>query len=461
MVALVVCILATLVSAQLGYTAAMTRAIADYASFIGVPALSYAPITARPPLQNTTATWERIQLPMSGGQPRSYVVRADDPETIVACSGPPTDAQGLTTVVGAISLWITHDGGRYWAQAPSPPLLGNTCYLSGAADDPAQLAVLTGDGATQPTTCSNYQINLSADGGATWRPSPSVYAPVTGPMRVCWHYLWRTARHLYLYTSYQRATTQGIREPVMFATARSDDGGASWMDLDAISHDPLNGWPEMTAIGDRMLATSGRSTGAEAGRTILWSTVDAGRNWRPLSILDGYHGGTIWTPFGAGAQAPAADHPIYVTSMDSVSSSSFREQVVQLRDADHWSPVPPLPVPNASTERTGVLNVLGETKGGVLLTLGADPATGVILGGPQSEYTDAFKQQWLWGWDPYQQRWTSYAAPLPVAWPACSDHCWQAQFATAANDPGHTTYLYVSTTGADGGLVIYRIQPGV
>jgi hypothetical protein len=83
----------------------------------------------------------------------------------------------------------------------------------------------------------------------------------------------------------------------------------------------------------------------------------------------------------------------------------------------HWTPLPPLPVPGTSAERSGVYQVLGFSSDGRLLVVGANPEAGVPERVPESQSPTGVEVTTppprLWAWNTHSERWELAPTPLP------------------------------------------------
>jgi hypothetical protein len=152
-------------------------------------------------------------------------------------------------------------------------------------------------------------------------------------------------------------------------------------------------------------------------------------------------------------QYAPADHPLYLTYAEHLPSLSLYLKAAQIVDDHHWAYLPPLPVNGTNKDHIGITSILGVTSSGKLLALGVGPTADIQTYKP---YEQPLDQQWLWSWDPHAARWTNLEPPLPLAWKACSDGCWQASLAKSAASKQAVVWVrgYVAE---DRALDIYRL----
>ena len=164
-----------------------------------------------------------------------------------------------------------------------------------------------------------------------------------------------------------------------------------------------------------------------------------GTTWSRAGALPEHPGTILLSAPAAGQDAwPSAARPFYALEDEQIPSGLYRERVLAGGDGQHWSLLPPLPVPGVGDERRGILQVLEVLPDGRLAAWGADPQTGVPIGEGLGKPMEAF---WLWFWDPVAGKWSVVATPLNVSADEGCGLCWQAAISTAA-DGG--TYLYAA-----------------
>ncbi len=157
------------------------------------------------------------------------------------------------------------------------------------------------------------------------------------------------------------------------------------------------------------------------------------------------------------------NRPIYAPLDDQIPSFLFRVRVAQVTDTSQTAKtLPPLPVPGASPDRVGVLQVARETRDGRLLAFGVDPVTGVPTEAAMNHGT-GLPSQWLWIWDPRVSRWLVWPSPLPVAstWGEGGYQNYGATWVAGDASAGASTagtYLWVRFDGyRDNDNVAYRV----
>jgi hypothetical protein len=439
--------LAAIVATQLGYTQRLFDAARYRIQLIGVPDLTETTIASQPAALLTTANWEKIPLPAPASQITDFSADPSDPQRLLVCGLSSLDTpiiHGEITPRGPVAIWGTRDAGKTWSRSQWPPITGTFCWMNRAPDAPQQLILLIEHPSPIEPRCSEYDMLLSDDNGVTWRPTPTTYIPTDEAVYYCSHNAFIFGRRLLLYTNWSTGqTTQDLHTVV----ARSDDGGLHWTEFSDDAARFLNSGAAFLADG-MILSTRWPPQQEEPQDTVLRASTDKGDSWRPFRMLHGIVGEHIMTSLGANSASASADHPLYLMYAEHIPSLMLLLKVAQVVDDRHWAYLPPLPVKGASAEHIGVTSLLGVTASGKLLAFGVNPQSGVPAGslseGPISE-------QWLWSWDPRAARWTSLAPPLPVAWKACSDGCWQAFISQSASSQESVLWVrgFVSENGAN------------
>ncbi|WIG60576.1 MAG: hypothetical protein OJF49_003324 [Ktedonobacterales bacterium] len=435
------------------------------------PTLTPITLAPQPGGRITGATWQHVTTPVPQGWYSYYTTAPNDPATVYVCGTPPVlnapeslePGQPNPGQPDTIVLWLTHDAGQHWTKAPLPEIKGWGCYVQVASDTPQHIAVLVdlGPGPNTDTHCTNYSLVLSADGGATWQTAPTVYSPISQLVYICSHFVWITARHVFLTTSYSIVQTtpgSGFSTVGGGAIARSDDGGRTWA---RVQFPDQSGMPTLLADGETIIASGADTANPKSGNSVLWQSRDAGDNWQRMAILEQSGAYEILTAPGVHTAEPSVAHPLYLANGLAIPWYLFRIQVAQVTNSQHYAPLPPLPVPGTSSERLGITTILGETPDGKLLALGIGPDDSLPAPDQPVSMTQ-FSQQWLWEWDPRLDRWSAFTTPLPLPWsqsstpfPGCSDHCWLSYIAVGQGTAG--AYLWVRTIGS----ALYRMRlPG-
>jgi hypothetical protein len=448
-VAIVALILAALVATQLGYTQRLIDSVRYRIQMVGVPELTETTIAPQPAAHLTTANWEKIPLPASANQINDFSADPTDPESLVVCghsSLEKSPIQGEVTPRGPVWLWLTHDAGKTWWRSQWPPIAGTYCWINRAPDDPQRLTFLTEHPSPIKPRCSEYDMLLSDDGGATLRPTPAPYVATEDAVRYCSHGAFIVRGRLFLYTNW--STGQAVSDS-QTSLAYSDDGGRHWSEISDDAAQFLH--TRLTTLADGTLLTvrwppKQEDQENQENQGALWASPDRGDSWRPLSTLQGIVPIEALTPFGATSASAAAERPLYFSAGSFIQSPMLYLKAAEIVDNRHWAYLPPLPAPGTSADHIGITSILGVTASGKLLAFGVNPQTGVQTDKPPEEQ---FDQQWLWSWGPHAQRWTSLAPPLPVAWKWCADGCWRASLAQSATSQQTVLWVrgYVSENG--------------
>ena len=391
--------------------------------------------SAPQPLANSP--WERIALPAVPTDIQGIVISPADPDVIFACAGRP------------LSLWRSTDAGATWMRYTPALTTGLQCYFSFAPDDPQLMTVQAAMPDEDSQACVRDTFYLSHDGGTTWRQLPPHTSIAPGGTAVGSCELRVTRHHLYLWYYYE-VTTQS---PQLSMLERSDDGGVTWTRADhGLGDDALYFMPEV-GPGERLALTIVRMPATPDPYTMkgaeLWTSSDAGQTWRQAATLPAGVGTFLWSTWshagnsGDGGQAwPTPTHPFYALAAEQIPSILYRERALMSADGQHWTPLPLLPVPDASADRPGILQALAPLPDGRLAIWGPDPRDGVPAGDggsvdPHIVETQAF---WLWLWSPTTQRWQVFPTPLPTPINEGCGLCWGAEAVTAHDG---ATYLYV------------------
>jgi hypothetical protein len=234
---------------------------------------------------------------------------------------------------------------------------------------------------------------------------------------------WLTARHLFLlaYFDYATAsppdnlaTTQFPGQPsTQTLLERSEDGGASWSraDLAPGASEGEGPFAVTYAIqgqsGDRLLGmvTSNPSPQRNTPVTEVWRSMSAGETWQRSGTIAERDASLVSNGTGDAPQVFAVSNP------DSLPAEGAAQLFWQRPDGA-WTRLPPLPVPHASRDQTGVFRAVGTTGDGRLLVLGTDPVAGVNGPAHAAPVTLAARPR-LWAWDPRSQWWVVSREPLP------------------------------------------------
>jgi hypothetical protein len=122
---------------------------------------------------------------------------------------------------------------------------------------------------------------------------------------------------------------------------------------------------------------------------------------------------------------------------EQIPSDLYRERMLQSGDGQHWSLLPPLPVPGVSDERRGILQVLAVLPDGRLAVWGTDPRAGLPAPDAIHEPMSTF---WLWLWDPVAKQWQALPLLLNLTATEGCGLCWTA--GTSVSGDG-VPYLYL------------------
>jgi hypothetical protein len=454
--AIVTLILAALVTTQLGYMQRLIDSVRYRILMIGVPELTETKIAPQPAAHLTTANWEKIPLPAPANQINAFSADPTDSQSVLVCglsSLKKSPIQGEMTPRGPVWLWLTHDAGKTWGRSQWPPITGSYCWINRAPDDPQRLTFLIEHPSPIKPRCSEYDMLLSDDGGATLRPTPAPYVATEDAVRYCSHGAFIVRGRLFFYTNWSTGQAESDSHTSL---AYSDDDGRHWSEISDDAAQFLH--TRLTTLADGTLLTvrwppQEEDQENQQNQGTLWASPDRGASWRPLSKLQGIVPIEALTPFGATSANAATEHPLYFSAGSFILSRMLRLKAAEIVDNRHWAYLLPLPVNGTSADHIGITNILGVTASGKLLAFGVNPQTGIQTDKPPEEQ---FDQQWLWSWDPHMQRWTSLAPPLPVAWKWCADGCWRASLAQSATSQQTILWVrgYVSENGEN---ALYRL----
>jgi hypothetical protein len=403
--------------------------------------------TARAALvaQPAETAWTAIALPSSAvsGQ---VVASALDPRVAFACIWPSADAGANAQV------WRTNNAGATWSTLALPAHSGESCSISQAADAPNRMAALFSHSDSAQPACAASWLYLSDDGGRSWSRAP--HTPV-GPSSVdsmrC--EAWRAGAHLYFQVWYAyRADLLALERAIL---ERSDDGGRSWTRIDGVFSASGTGifagdatfraWP--FSDGETLLASVVTPDGSA-----IWLSRDAGRDWTKSGMIANIYTTNLALDASAYQSAPAPDRPLYATSLEQLPATLFRLRAFSSVDGAQWKALPALPVPGAAPTRTGLVQVGGVARSG-LLALGVSPQTRIPDASDQDAAMKAATTSlWIWRWDPRGATWT----PVVPA-PAECLQCRLVGVTPNASADGATsgTYLWL-TDHAPGAHAIYR-----
>jgi len=390
-----------------------------------------SPITRQTPqqLQLTSSAWEPISLPATNTALLSSTVSPDNPSTIYAC----TSASRTPGVASSIALWQTHDAGQHWSSLPIPKATGTDCSISLAPSLHQRVAVLITDWCSDQPSCTHNTLYFSTDSGTTWQQL-SLATTVPHGATITQNEIIVADRHLYLWYSY------GIRQDTSQHSllVRSDDDGLTWSRID--SHVEPHGFFLPPQIGqDELLVLSTRTLPpANPSETLLWTSHDAGSSWRLVGTIPPPADNFLLFSQPPGSSWPTPQIPLYALGAEQLPSDLYELKVLQSTNGQHWSLLPPLPVPGTSVEHPGLLQALAVTGDGDLLAFGPDPKIGL----PSSLSTplDPIPTFWLWIWNPRTSTWQVLSSPLAHPAHEGCGLCWSAQLSTG---PDQSTYLYV------------------
>jgi hypothetical protein len=260
---------------------------------------------------------------------------------------------------------------------------------------------------------------------------------------------WPTAHHLYITMIFTRqdvvtrvpAPGGGTMEipSTVNTLERSDDEGRTWVRADG----GLVGESSTFSVTqgeneDTLMATADSPQFPDAP---YWQSHDAGRSWRHLDL-----------PLRQGdldLDLLSLDRglrpPVYGYNPGPYSNwHDFDLRLAQLgADGHSWTLLPSLPVPGATPDRTGLLQVLGTLPDGRVFALGVSPDRGVPPTPPSAGLapnpSDDLASSWVWVWDPVAVRWAVVMSPLEVA-PhrgyGCGG-CWEASLTRASGRDAH------------------------
>jgi hypothetical protein len=368
------------------------------------------------PAAFTTGALVRIpRLVVPGAQGNGVVPAPRDPASAYDCTTPPGGAGS-----GAIALWGTHDAGQTWSRFALPEISGTYCEVDVALDGAPRLVLNTFDGPLNQNAqpCAHSQFFVSDDDGVTWHVLAYTGPAAPGSQNgSCFAVV--TATHLFVMGSSW--------------LARSDDDGQTWQRADHGLPDGADGGlgQPLDASGAAFFTLVSDTSGVPDIPSLsanLWVTHDAGASWRRAGLV-------TWptpppgvgpisevlteAPLGGGASAPQACHCVVGLAFPSQQGATLPlligEHLSLSRDLTTWTPLPPLPVPGTSAERSGVYQVLGFTGDGRLLVVGANREAGVPERVPESptgrEVTTPPPR--LWAWNTHSGRWELAPTALP------------------------------------------------
>jgi hypothetical protein len=409
------------------------------------------------PFHLTPGKWQEIALPVPGSSISSYAADPGYPGRLVLCSD--STAGGLAS--NSATVWLTVNSGRTWTALPIPTVTSLSCAVSVIADNPTVLLLQAGSSETEPA-CFNALFYLSTDLGASWRRIPPTSSAPAGSQGVC--SIGGSGQHLYvatLYTEGAPPSPPASQEQILGTNGsqyilleRSDDDGRSWQRI-ALPYQLTEGMDLAPSSNGNILLGDLYGTGAPLPR--LWISRNAGDTWSSEGAIAG--GATaLMAPAYSGTDLQPMPSVLYaVASDDQIPEISIRLNVDMAGPDFHWSVVPPLPIPGARADRTGLTDILGVLPDGRLLALGATPGkslSGIDIAG---------QQQWLWLWDPVKMHWESVSTPSGLVWPeSCTALCWQAQISSATSGAGSHSVagydLYLMGVAADGNQhPLYRL----
>lgn len=173
---------------------------------------------------------------------------------------------------GSFDIKVTDDGGMTWLNRLHTTS-GEVVGLDAANAQTAWVMTRNG-GYCTATTCTNYELFRTTDGGSTWsslgNPKPSTGAcgsgQLVGP-------LFASATEGWLA---ENTGAGGVK--VTTGVLHSEDGGRSWRCLSSLSNtylvsaaDPLHLWVT--------------SNNVDSGATTIYSSDDGGASWRALTLM--------------------------------------------------------------------------------------------------------------------------------------------------------------------------------
>lgn len=174
-------------------------------------------------------------------------------------------------------MLLTQDGGRTWKGLPAGAFPYVGLWFAGGN---LLLVVLDQPAGGSP---SGPSIDLSDDGGETWRPVhlPGANLPVTAEIARTMTFADRRNGFLLVTTSASASTAGGV------AFWRTSDGGTTW------SHLPASGLFASAVLGMTFPDTEHGVLAIEGsdGSPLLLATQDGGASWRQAAALDVFEPG--------------------------------------------------------------------------------------------------------------------------------------------------------------------------
>jgi hypothetical protein len=353
-----------------------------------------------------------------------------------------------------MTLWRSTDTGAQWTGSPLALGSGTQCLISIAPDDPNRmmLQVTPSEQGTQP--CAHDVFYLSGDSGMTWHALPPHTSIAPKSAVFGWCDLQVTAHHVFLVYTY----ALGSQAPQVSLLERSDDDGITWTRADrGLGNGALFFMPDIGPGDTLALTVVHPSTQAGPTATELWTSPDAGQNWRLESTLPEYPGPIMLAARArSGIAWPTQGQPFYALEEEQIPSDLYRERMLQSGDGQHWSLLPVLPESGVSDERRGILQVLAVLPDGRLAVWGTALRVGLPASNAVHEPMSTF---WLWLWGPAARQWQAFPLPLNVTATESCGLCWTAQTSVGANGV-HYLYLEYAALGMTSQSVpgVFRVQ---
>lgn len=394
-------------------------------------------VALRSPRQMAASAWEELALPVPAADIHGVAVSPADPAIVFACSAHlQTPKPPGSMLAQPMTFWRTTDAGSHWTRYAPALGAGTQCLFSIAPDDPQRVTLQVTQTAQDEQPCAHDTFYLSANGGATWqRLLPHASIAPTG-VSSGWCDLHVTQHHLFLAYSF----TPSASTFQVSLLERSDDNGATWTQADrGLGTGALFFMPDIGPNEALAATVINRQAHPGSASTELWTSADAGQTWRRTSTLPEGAGTFLLTsipPQGSAWPTPA--DPFYALEQEQIPSNLYQERILESKDGQSWTLLPPLPVPGVSEQHRGILQTLNVLPDGRLAVWGTDPHVGVpapnAIHGPMSAF-------WVWLWDPAAQRWRVLPSPLNVPAAEGCGLCWAAQSAVSRDG---AIYLYVS-----------------
>jgi hypothetical protein len=244
----------------------------------------------------------------------------------------------------------------------------------------------------------------------------------------------------------------GKASPQQDLLQRTDDDSATWFRIDDDFGPDVFFGPPQVGSNDRLAVIVRHSRSNYQTGSVLWMSHDAGSTWQRIGNVSSSVGTYLLTSYQPGSSWPSVTDPFYALANEQIPSDLYRLQVFQSANGQHWSAIPPLPVPGAGVTSTGLLQALATTANGHFLAFGVNPRIGVPLATANEQRP--ITTFWLWMWDPRTLRWQVLSTPLNHTADESCGLCWSAFFSSG---PDNTAYLYVYHWGDSDHLFRVRL----